>query len=211
MWKWGFEIAAAAAMTLALGCTSALSQEGEASFSYQTDTGICKGIEYGDRIRISVNSEYAQEISDYLGDGGTITGNLVSCDDGVVLLEINNRGSNADPLRIPADKVDWLEVSQGRSSHSSTGAAIGLATGFVVGLSLQREETPSAWLEVIPKDQYQNAARFAGAMVGGVIVGAIIGSFIGSEKWEKVYEDYSINLQGNNAKGEYQLTVAFSF
>jgi hypothetical protein len=146
MWRLGLLISAAAGMILALDYTSALGQDGEDTFPYQTDTGVCIGIENGDRIRISVNSAYGQEISDDLEEGGTLTGKLVSCGDGVLMLKLNHRRSSEDPLAIPVEKVDFIEVSQGRSSHTSAGAGIGLVAGVLVGWSLQREEGPqSEW------------------------------------------------------------------
>lgn len=207
----GFIFMVVASITLAIGFTSALGQEGEANFTHQIDTGICKGIENGDRIRIGVKSINDQELSDYAEEEGTITGNLVSCGDGVLVIMIDDSRSSSSPVRIPVDQLDWLEVSQGRSGHASIGAAIGMLTGMVVGVSLQREEAQKEWLEIMSKDEYQNAARIVGGAVGGLIVGAIVGSLIRSENWEKVFEDHSINLQGDKSMGEYQVAFGFSF
>lgn len=186
---------------IVLVCNIAWGQEGETSLYLPARNDLCDAIETGDRIRIGLNQGVDQDLMRSLDEGNTLTGTIVSCGKGALVF--SPESSDEDSILVSLEEVEWLQVSQGRSSHALAGAAIGLVVGGLIGMGTQSGGSLDEMEESI--------ATGAGIAVAGTFVGAMVGSLMGNEKWENVYGEWSVSLQGGNNMGEYQMAVDLSF
>jgi len=114
--------------------------------------------------------------------GGPQQGTVVGEDGSALTIKLEAGG---DPVRLPFDALERLEVARGRKSHFWTGAAIGFVPGALLGAA-------GGWT-LGCDDQGADCAAYGDAFAAGAILGAasaLVGGLVGllfkSDRWERV-------------------------
>jgi hypothetical protein len=208
MWKLIGITAGVTLWTLFIICPPCSGQTPETTgiqFGYEN---FCSELEAGKRIRVTIPVQPDPNLEGYLVEEEVLTGTFQSCGDGMLVIKPEKSGS--DPLSIPLEDIQWLQVSQGKSGHALPGAFAGLAVGIVISVAAQTNHHQDEFLGGL-EDMEDNVTRGAGITVGTTILGAVIGSVIGSEKWQSVNAmNWSASLR-SGGNGDYQVVVSCSF
>jgi hypothetical protein len=93
--------------------------------------------------------------------------------------------AGGDPIRVPLDAFERLEVARGQRRHFWTGAAIGFVPGFAFGFF-------AGWVLGCDDQGRDCTAYDAAFALGGIlgagtgIVGGLVGLLFKSDRWERV-------------------------
>lgn len=112
---------------------------------------------------------------------------------------------------VPLPRVDQLEISRGQTSHTGTGALVGLIGGGVIlGAIAASSASECEGLCIGPTEP--EPLFLIGALVGGLggaAVGALMGSAIRVDRWEQVPLDGSLGL--STGSGAPAVTMRLRF
>jgi hypothetical protein len=126
----------------------------------------------GERVRFRAAS---------VGDGRQ-QGTVVEQDASALTIKLKAGG---DPIRVPLDAFERIEVARGQRRHFWTGAAVGFvpgfAFGFLVGSALGCDDQG-------PDCNAFGDALALGAILGAgtAVVGGLVGLLVKSDRWERV-------------------------
>lgn len=129
-------------------------------------------LQVGDRVRLRTST-------------GRVTGQVFGLDETGLLIR---RGGDPEPVRIPLEAVERLEVARGKKGHAIQGTVVGfvpgaLALGYVMAAFACKDE---------PADCRGTEGWVSGAVLGGSVtagIGALIGLAIRTERWTPVATD----------------------
>lgn len=140
--------------------------------------------------------------------GFRFTGEFMGRDSAALVI----RPSDGQSRRVPLDWIGKIEVRTAHKSVAGTGAAIGGATGALLGLAAVASVDNDPWLgtDCCSPGEYASGALILGAAAGGV--GAAIGALTHKDTWTRVpreawqnQDEASLDSQDSPvAKGEKQ-------
>jgi hypothetical protein len=114
--------------------------------------------------------------------GGRQQGTVVEQDATALTIRLTAGG---DPIRVPLDAFERLEVARSQRRHFWTGAAVGFVPGFAFGFF-------AGWV-LGCDDQGRDCTAYGAALATGAILGAgtaVVGGLVGllfkSDRWERV-------------------------
>jgi len=125
--------------------------------------------------------DYVRFRAAIVGDGRQ-QGTVVEEDSTALTIKLKAGG---DPIRVPLDAFERLEVARGKRRHFWTGAAVGFVPGFAFGFF-------AGWI-LGCDDQGRDCTAYDAAFAAGAILGAgtaVVGGLAGllfkSDRWERV-------------------------
>jgi hypothetical protein len=114
--------------------------------------------------------------------GGRQHGTVVAQDATALVISLT---AGADPIRVPLDAFERLEVARGQRRHFWTGAAVGFVPGFAYGFFV-------GWIlgcdDQGPDCTAYDAAFATGAILGAgtALAGGLVGLLFKSDRWQRI-------------------------
>ncbi len=126
-------------------------------------------LQVGDQVRLHTST-------------GRVMGQLSGLDDAGLLIQGPAR---REPVRIPLEAVERLEVSRGKKRHAAAGAVIGFVPGaLAVGYAMATFTCKDEPADCRGIDGWVSGAALGGGVTGAI--GALIGLGIRTERWTPV-------------------------